>query len=64
MSSHTQDYSPTARSAFFTSLALLAILSVYSYYFGFRSQAADQSQLRSSIASNGERQVANIPYFI
>jgi hypothetical protein len=64
MTSHPQDYSPTARSAFFTSMALLAMLSFYSYYFGFRSQAAGEPESRSSVGASGERQVANIPYFI
>lgn len=64
MALHPPEYDPTGRSAFFTSMAVLTILSFYSFYFGFRSQAAGEQELRSSIGSNGERQVANIPYFV
>lgn len=37
---HQTPYIPTDRSAFFTSLALLILVSVYSYFSIHRSQAA------------------------
>src|SRR5262249_54797270 len=65
MTSHRQDYSPTAWSAFSTSLVVLFLFSVCSYFSLLRSQAASTGPDPSVPANGpGEEQVANIPYFI
>src|SRR5260370_172434 len=64
--SHQSDYTPTARSTFFTSLALLILLSVYSYFSLHRSQAAGlkaQPVAADPQMPPGEDHYVNIPYF-
>src|SRR5690349_910107 len=61
-------YEPTARSAFFTSAALLLTFAVYCSFSIFHSQAADITT--QEVEPSGfpelpaEEQVMNIPYFV